>query len=158
VKKYPRKHKTKTSSDLGLEHGFRSGLEDLNAKHLIEKGQKVSYEEHSLEYSQPAKLRKYTPDFILSNGIVVETKGRFLTQDRQKHLMIKLCHPDLDIRFVFSNPNQTISKQSKTTYADWCRHKGFQCAAKVVPTAWIAEPPTVKRLNAANRALKWRPK
>ena len=157
MKKYPRKHKTKTSSELGLEHGFRSGLENRNAKRLLALGQKVYYEEHTLEFSQPQKLRRYTPDFILSNGIVIETKGRFNTSDRQKHLMIKLCHPDLDLRFVFSNPNQTISKQSKTTYADWCRHKGFLCAAVEVPIEWTKEPATVKRLNAANRALKWKP-
>jgi Phage endonuclease I len=111
-----------------------------------------------MEYSQPAKLRKYTPDFILANGIVIETKGRFITQDRQKHLAIKECHPDLDLRFVFSNPHQTISKQSKTTYAKWCDTKGFKWAKGDVPMEWINEPPTAKRLAATKRALKWEPK
>jgi len=156
MKKYPRKVKTKTSTELGLEHGFRSGLEDRNAKHLLAHGQKVTYEASTLEYSQPAKLRRYTPDFILANGIVIETKGRFLTQDRQKHLLIQQCHPFLDLRFVFSNPHQTISKQSKTTYAMWCEHKGFKWAHTVVPIEWINEPPNRARTAAAHRALGWK--
>lgn len=157
MKRYPRKVKTKTSTKLGLEHGFRSGLEDANAAYLVSRGQKVSYEGYTLEYTQPVKRRKYTPDFPLSNGIIIETKGRFVTADRQKHLMIKACHPDLDIRFVFSNPHQTISKQSKTTYAMWCESKGFKWAAKLIPDSWINEAPTKKRLEAAKKALGWEP-
>ena len=153
-----RRVKTTTSSDLGITNGFRSGLEDRNAEHLVKLGCAVTYEEHTLEYPQPTKLRKYTPDFILNNGVVVETKGRFVTADRQKHILIKQAHPDLDIRFVFSNPHQTISKQSKTTYAMWCEHKGFKWAAVVVPKEWADEPPIKKRIEAANKALKWKPK
>jgi hypothetical protein len=152
----PRK-KTKTSSKLGLEHGFRSGLEDLNAKHLLSIGEKVRYEAHTLEYTQPGKLRKYTPDFILGNGIVIETKGRFLTADRQKHKLIKAAHPDLDLRFVFSNPHQRISKQSKTTYAAWCEHNGFLWADKTVPVSWTKEPALKRRLEACHKALKCKP-
>ncbi len=64
---------------------------------------------------------------------MVETKGRFLTADRQKHILIKDQHPALDIRFVFSNPNTRISKQSKTTYAMWCETHGFLYAPKTIP-------------------------
>ena len=146
--------KTATSSKLGLEHGFRSGLEDLNAKKLVSLRQDVSYEGLTLEYPQPAKLRRYTPDFVLPNGIVIETKGQFITSDRQKHLMIKEAHPDLDLRFVFSNPHQKISKASKTTYAKWCEHKGFLWAAVEIPTAWINEPLKTARQAAIQRAIK----
>ena len=155
-KHYPRV-KTKVSSKLGVEHGFRSGLEEMNANLLMNAGEVVAFETHTLEYHQPGKIRKYTPDFILCNGIIIETKGRFLTADRQKHKMIAVCHPELDIRFVFSNPFQTISKQSKTTYAKWCEHHGFAWASKVIPQAWIDERPTVARLRAAERALGWKP-
>lgn len=153
---YPRV-KTKTSSKIGLKHGFRSGLEDMNANLLLNAGEDVCYENHTLEYHQPGKIRKYTPDFILQNGIVIETKGRFLTADRQKHKMIAVCHPELDIRFVFSNPHQTISKQSRTTYANWCEHHGFAWASKVIPQSWIDEPATAGRLRAAEKALGWKP-
>lgn len=54
-----------------------------------------------------------------------------------KHLHIKAEHPDLDIRFVFSNSKQRISKTSKTTYADWCLKHGFQYADKEVPKEWL---------------------
>ena len=70
-------------------------------------------------------------------ALVIETKGRFVTADRQKHILIKEQHPDLDIRFLFQNSKARISKSSKTTYADWCRKHGFQFADKVVPEEWL---------------------
>lgn len=155
---FPRKVKTKTSSELGLKHGFRSGLEDVNAKFLVDQGVDVHYEAHTLEYTQPIKRRRYTPDFILPNGIVIEAKGQFQTSDRQKHLMIQQDHPFLDLRFVFSQPHQRISKQSKTTYAMWCDHKGFLWAETIIPQEWIDEPPNKARLTACQRAFGWAPR
>lgn len=152
-----RQTKTRTSTEVGLEHGFRSGLEDLNAALLLEHGVKVTYEEYKLKYSQPEKLRTYTPDFILPNGIVVETKGRFITSDRQKHLHIKHCWPGLEIRFVFSNARTKISKRSTTSYSDWCEHKGFLWAHQTIPITWINEKPTKKAVKSAEEALGWTP-
>ena len=154
---FTQRTKTKTSSKIGLKHGFRSGLENLNAEVLLQRGHRVQYEEFTLEYTQPAKLRKYTTDFILENGILVETKGRFLTADRQKHLLIKQMYPDLDLRFVFSNPYQTISKQSKTTYAKWCESKGFLWARETIPEKWCKEPKLKSRIAAAHKAMGWQP-
>jgi len=132
--------KTKTS-DPGLKHGWRSGLEEAIAAELRAKKIPVNYESAKIEYIRPARKAKYTPDFILPNGIIIETKGRFVTADRQKHLMIKEQRPDLDIRFVFSNSRQRISKQSKTTYGMWCEKHGFPYADKHVPDEWLNEPP-----------------
>lgn len=73
----------------------------------------------------------------IDGSIIIETKGRFVTADRQKHLLIKEQHPNLDIRFLFQNSKARISKSSKTTYADWCRKHGFQFADKVVPEEWL---------------------
>lgn len=142
-----------TSKSVGIREGFRSGLEDLNAELLEKLGVPVAYEEARLEYLKPARVARYTPDFILPNGIIVETKGRFVTADRQKHLLIKDQHPDLDIRFVFSNPNGRISKQSKTTYAMWCEKNGFVFAAKTIPINWISEPTNARRTGAVITAL-----
>lgn len=100
----------------------------------------MSYESVVILYDKPARTSRYTPDFPLPNGIIIETKGRFVTADRQKHLLVKAQHPDKDIRFVFSNANAKISKQSKTTYAMWCDKNGFKYANKSVPPAWIKEP------------------
>lgn len=117
---------------------FRSGLEERTAKYLKKLKVKFTYEKLKIRW-QDLRYRTYTPDFILANGIIVETKGRFITSDRQKHLMIKEQHPDLDIRFVFSNPNSKLYKGSKTTYADWCDKHGFKWAKEEIPLEWIKE-------------------
>jgi hypothetical protein len=119
--------------------GFRSGLESAVHAQLTGAGLDVAYEAERIEYTKPARKSKYTPDFRLPSGVYIETKGRFTTEDRQKHLLIKEQHPHLDIRFVFSNSRARISKQSATTYADWCTKHGFKFHDKVVPTAWIKE-------------------
>lgn len=139
---------------VGKVLGFKSGLEDVLAAQLAGAGLKVDYESLVIPFTQPVKPRKYTPDFPMPNGIIVESKGRFVTADRQKHLLVKAQHPDLDIRFVFSNSNSRISKQSKTTYALWCQAKGFQFADKLIPTAWMREAPNVRSLAAIARLME----
>ena len=131
--------KTKTTSDPGIVHGFRSGLESQIAAELRSKGIDPKYETRKIKYTKPARSSTYTADFELPNGIIVETKGRFVTADRQKHLLIKEQHPDLDIRFVFTNPNARISKTSKTTYAMWCEKHGFKYAKGSIPDEWLSE-------------------
>jgi len=121
------------------QYSFRSGLEKSIAQRLVKMGVDFSYEEEKISYEVPTRSAKYTPDFILPNGIIIEAKGRFLTADRKKHLLIKDQHPDYDIRFVFSNSRQRISKTSKTTYAKWCESKGFLFADKEIPKEWINE-------------------
>lgn len=117
---------------------YRSGLEQRTAAWLTLRKIKFKYEEVRLAYAV-SEVRHYTPDFQLPNGIFIETKGRFLPSDRKKHLLIKEQHPDLDIRFVFSNPNAKIRKGSKTSYADWCNKHGFLYAKEVIPVEWIKE-------------------
>lgn len=112
-----------------------------------------TYEQLVVPFSQPVKPRKYTPDFVLPNGIIVETKGRLVTQDRQKHILVKDQHPNLDIRFVFSRSSTRISKQSKTSYAQWCQSKGFLYADKLIPVAWINEPVNVQSLWAITQLM-----
>lgn len=124
----------------GIANGYRSGLEETIASDLAAAGIAYGYEDRVISYSKPARVSKYTPDFNLPNGIIIETKGRFLTADRQKHLLVKAQHPELDIRFVFSNSRQRISKQSTTTYAHWCERHGFQYADKKIPASWLKEP------------------
>lgn len=133
------KRTSKRNRFLGIRDGWRSGLEEKIADELAAQKVAFSFESLIIEYLQPAKKRKYTPDFILPNGIIVETKGRFVTADRQKHLLIKEQHPELDIRFVFNNSKARISKTSKTTYAMWCEKHGFQYADKSIPQAWLQE-------------------
>ena len=68
---------------------YRSGLEEHVADQLDQLGVQFEYETMVIKYIRPQKTHRYTPDFILPNGIIIETKGRFLTKDRQKHLLIK---------------------------------------------------------------------
>ena len=127
-------------------HRFRSGLEERNAKYLTQKRVKFEYETLKIEFVDP-RIRKYTPDFILPNGIIVETKGQFKSPDRNKHKWIKKIHPELDIRFVFSNPYQRLNKGAKSTYADWCDYHGFLFAKEIIPHDWIKETKKKIRLN-----------
>lgn len=129
---------------VGWKYGFRSGLEKAIADQLDIAGLEVRYEhpDDVIRYKVPEKTSRYTPDFVLtkSNGepLIIETKGRFLTADRQKHLLIKNQF-NHDIRFVFSNSRQKIGKGSKTTYAMWCEKYGFKYADKRIPEAWLNE-------------------
>jgi hypothetical protein len=138
----PARPKTTTSSDPGLENGYRSGLEEKVAAELAAKGIPVEYESEAsvIRYLWPAEPSRYTPDFVLPNGVIIETKGRFTSADRKKHRIIKAEHPGKDIRFVFSNSRQRISKTSSTTYAMWCQKYAFQYADKSIPDAWLREP------------------
>ena len=124
---------------VALKHGFRSGLEETVSKALKEAGVPFTYEKKKIRYIKPASEHQYTADFELDNGIIIETKGRFMIQDRKKHLLIKRQHPELDIRFVFSNSKNKISKKSKTTYGMWCEKHGFKYADKEIPQSWFEE-------------------
>ncbi|QBQ72686.1 endonuclease [Roseobacter phage CRP-5] len=117
---------------------FRSGLEKRTAAWLNLRKVKFKYEETRIPYAV-SETRHYTPDFQLPNGIYVETKGRFLPSDRKKHLLVKKQYPELDIRFVFSNPKAKIRKGSKTSYADWCDKHGFLYAQEYIPVEWVKE-------------------
>lgn len=138
--------------------GYRSGLEDVVAGKLDDTGVPYTYETFKIAYEVPARLARYTPDFhLLRNGIIVETKGQFVTADRQKHKLIKEQHPNLDIRFVFSRSATRISKQSKTTYANWCDTHGFLYADRSIPQSWIDEAPTAGRSEALAYILQNQP-
>jgi len=119
-----------------VKHGYRSGLEERVSKELEEAGVKYEYETQKIKY-RVEEDRTYTPDFILPNGIIVETKGRFTTADRKKHLLIQKQYPKHDIRFVFQNSRAKLYKGAKTTYAQWCDKHGFLYADKSIPEEWL---------------------
>ena len=58
---------------------YRSGLEKEVAAWLKDKQKKVRYEELKVEW-EDLKYRTYTPDFVLDNGIIIETKGYLIQQ------------------------------------------------------------------------------
>ena len=131
--------KKSNSKWVAKKYGFKSGLEENISVQIESKGIVVEYETEKVDYIIPASSHTYNPDFKLPNGIRVETKGRFVLADRKKHLLVKQQHPELDIRFVFTNSKNKINKKSKTTYADWCDKNGFKYADKVIPDEWFTE-------------------
>lgn len=124
---------------------YRSGLQEKNVKLLESFGIDPKYEEFYINYTIPESQHRYTPDFVLPNGIVIQTKGVWDSQDRKKHLLLKQQHPDIDIRFVFSRSKTPIYKGSKTTYASFCQKNGIKYADKEVPSAWLEQKGTINK-------------
>lgn len=118
-------------------NSWRSGLEEAVGNDLTSKGVGFVFEGRKVTYTTPPQEHTYTPDFELPNGVIIETKGYFTSDDRKKMRLVKEQHPELDIRMLFGNSRNKINKKSKTTYADWCRKYGYQFADKVIPEEWI---------------------
>ena len=127
---------------VGIANGFRSGLESKISKQITDAGLELSYETDKITYHVPSRISKYTPDFKLPKKggfFYVETKGIWDLEDRKKHDYIAEQHPDIDIRFVFSNANNKLYKASKTTYGSYCDKHGFRWAHKTIPSEWLVE-------------------
>lgn len=118
---------------------YRSGLEAKNQEWLEKNGVKADYEAYKISYIVPSSYHFYTPDFVLPNGIIIETKGIFAVEDRKKHLLVREQHPELDIRFVFSSSRSKLYKGSPTTYGAWCEKNGFKFTDKFIPVEWLRE-------------------
>ena len=130
---------------------YRSGLEREAAAFLKVNQKKVLYEKIKIEW-EDLRYRTYTPDFELDNGIFIETKGIFDNEDRRKHLAIKEQHPELDIRFVFSNDNAKLYKGAKSRYYNWCDKNGFLWSHRIIPVEWLKEKG--RRYKSERVALK----
>jgi hypothetical protein len=129
---------------------FRSGSEELVADQLSAAGIRYDFEGMKVPYRVPARDAIYNPDFPLrGTNIILEVKGAFgdkrdmkrrSTEVRQKMILVKEQHPELDIRFVFDNAKTKIYPGSKTTNAQWAEDHGFLWAdKKTIPPAWLAE-------------------
>lgn len=115
---------------------FRSKFEENVYNTVKANGLEVEYETISLSYLVKGN---YCPDFILPNGIIVETKGYFDSRSRAKMVAVKKHNPDLDIRMVFMNSRTKVRKGSKMTYADWCDKYGYPYADGMIPLKWFKE-------------------
>ena len=131
---------SKSQMQRGMVEGYRSGLESSVGEQLAAAKVRWEYESERIPYIP--KKRTYTPDFIIKGEVskmYIETKGRFLGSDRAKHLLIKEQYPQLDIRFVFTNPNQKLYKGAETTYGEWCEKHGFIFSKGSIPDSWLRE-------------------
>lgn len=123
------------------KRGYRSSLELEVAKDLEKYNinPKLIYECLVLNYIIPESKKKYTPDYVLPNGIIVEVKGYWSLEDRKKFLYVRESNPDKDIRMVFQNSKNKLRKSSKTTYSDFCIKNNIIFAEKKIPLNWIFE-------------------
>lgn len=137
----------------GVRRRYRSGLEEAIAHQIESANLPVIYEETTLDYIWPARPSKYTPDFQVGD-IHLEVKGLFDVQSRHKMLLVKQQHPDLDIRFVFSNSNAPIYKGSPTSYAQWCDKHGFPWANRRIPDEWLCTPKQEGETDVEKRSEK----
>jgi len=128
-----------------IKHGYRSGFEHKVSDQLKENKIKFEYETTVIDYIKPQTNHTYTIDFTLPNGILVETKGRWVLEDRKKHLLIKKQHPELDIRMVFQSSKTKIRKGSKTTYAMFCDKHDIPWAEKTIPESWLREKKSLSK-------------
>ena len=142
-----------SAGQIARKKGYRSGLEDKVATYLTEHNVNFLYEKIKIEWEDLA-YRTYTPDFILYNGIIIETKGRFIASDRRKHLAIKKQHPDLDIRFIFTNSRNKLRKGAKSSYGEWCIKYGFRYFDRIIPEDWLRE----KGVNKHPKFIKYKNK
>lgn len=135
---------------LKLEPAFKSGLEKKIADQLEAEGLSFEHEKHKFKYDVPARVSTYTPDFKLGT-IFIETKGGFgygpgrfsggdPAKERQKLILIKQQHPNLDLRIVFQRASTPIYKKSPTSYGKWATDNGFKWSDKgIIPPEWIKE-------------------
>ena len=93
-------------------HRFRSNYEKVVCGKLDDQNVSFEYETVNLHYVV-SEQRKYTPDVILPNGIILELKGRFTTNK--------------------------LFKGSKTTYSKWCDKNNIKWADNLIPIEWINE-------------------
>ena len=113
---------------------YRSKFEAGIAASLDKRSVSFSYESLVLDYTWEGR---YKPDFILPNGVIVETKGFFSPTDRRKMLCVKEQHPHLDIRLCFQNAKDKISRAKRSiTYGQWATRNGFKWSNGTIPDDW----------------------
>ena len=116
---------------------YRSKLEEKVGDLLLNLDVNFQYETAKFAYTIP---HNYTPDFILPNGIILECKGYWDSEDRRKIKRVKEQNPDIDLRMVFQSPFNTITKKSKTTYAQWCEKYNIPWTSfKNIPLEWLIQ-------------------
>lgn len=122
------------------ERQRRSKLELRFEDILIANKAEYDYEVTVIPYIVPESKHKYTVDWTLLNGVLIETKGYLSDhQERSKYVLLKQQYPDIDLRFVFDNPNK-LCGGTKYSHAKWADKYKFQwCGIKDVETikSWI---------------------
>ncbi len=127
---------------IGKTIKVKSKLEIKLSEILNNTGVTWAYEVTKIPYTIPESDHQYTVDFTLSNGLLIEGKGYLSDhKERYKYVLIKEQHPDIDLRFVFDNPNK-LCGGTKMTHAKWAEKYGFRyCSIKDTEQieSWLKE-------------------
>lgn len=115
---------------------YRSKFEAKIAEQLKKAKIKFKYETERIRFTEPESKHIYKPDFILPNGIMIETKGKWDSDSRKKMALVREQNPSLDIRILFMR-DQPIRKGSETYYSDVAKKLGYQYAFKEIPKDWL---------------------
>ena len=125
---------TNTKRRSKLEERFESILKDFDVPY--------EYEVTKIDYIIPESSHTYTVDWTVLNGKLIETKGYLSDHsERRKYVLLKEQHPDLDLRFVFDNPNK-LCGGTKMSHAKWAEKYVFRyCSIKDTEQIkqWITE-------------------
>lgn len=119
---------------------FRSKFEASISKYLLSKGVQFTFERLTLPFVQPSKKRKYKPDFkIEETSVVIEAKGYLTARDREKLLLVREQHPNVNLVLLFMDSRKRLNKRSPTSYADWCTKHGIPFAdfRSGIPDNWL---------------------
>jgi hypothetical protein len=106
---------------------FKSKLEEKVWAVLKKEFSAVKYEPQRFKFIQPEVERTYIPDFKTGrSNIFIEAKGKLDLETRKKMVWFRDSNPTIRIIFLFMNPDNKITKRSKTTYAMWATDNGFE--------------------------------
>jgi hypothetical protein len=112
---------------IGLMPTFKSKLEEKVWAVLKKEFSTVKYEPQRFKFIQPEVERTYIPDFKTGrSNIFIEAKGKLDLETRKKMVWFRDSNPTIRIIFLFMNPDNKITKRSKTTYAMWATDNGFE--------------------------------
>ena len=54
-------------------------------------------------------------------------------------IAVKKQHPELDIRFVFQNGNDKLTRAKRSvTYGQWATRHGFVWSSGFIPNSWYS--------------------
>ena len=106
---------------------FKSKLEEKVWSVLKKHYPSVKYEPSKYKFVQPAVTRTYIPDFKTgATSVYLEAKGKLDLDTRKKMIWFRDSNPTIRIIFLFMNPDNKITKRSKTTYGMWATDNGFE--------------------------------
>lgn len=106
---------------------FKSKLEEKVWAVLKKEFPTVKYEPQKFKFIQPEIERTYIPDFKTGrSNVFIEAKGKLDLETRKKMIWFRDSNPGVRIIFLFMNPDNKITKRSKTTYAMWATDNGFE--------------------------------